>query len=170
MLSNKSSNCAPLSLPLDVQATRDMASACTMRVCAGGLLVRQDEILLARRSEGRKFYPGVWDILGGHCEGGETPADTLVRELEEELGVKARAFEEIAVLGEPQPVEYGEAKYHVFLVTAWDGGEPRLLGAEHSELRWMKLDEALAVPLAHPEYGGLLRAVVRRGSARERDI
>ena len=82
----------------------------------------------------------------------------------------ARAFEEIAVLGEPQSIEYGEAKYHVFLVTAWDGGEPRLLGAEHAELRWMKLDQALAVPLAHPEYGGLLRGVVRRGSARERDI
>ena len=147
-----------------------MASARTMRVCAGGLLIRQDEALLARRSEDRKFYPGVWDILGGHCEGNETPADTLVRELEEELGVRARAFAEIAVLGEPQSIEYGEAKYHVFLVTAWDGGEPRLLGAEHAELRWMKLDQALAVSLAHPEYGGLLRGVVRRGSARGRDI
>ena len=60
---------------------------------------------MARRSGDRKFYPGVWDIIGGHCEGGEAPADALVRELEEEIGVKAHVFEEIAVLEEPQPAE-----------------------------------------------------------------
>ena len=69
-----------------------------MRICAGGLLVRGGEILLARRSEDRRFYPGVWDIIGGHSEGDETPADTLVRELEEEAGIKASRFEQIAVL------------------------------------------------------------------------
>ncbi len=147
-----------------------MASARTMRVCAGGLLVRGDEILLARRSEDRKFYPGVWDVIGGHCEGGGAPGDTLVRELEEEVGVKAYAFEEIAVLEEPQPAEHGEARYHMFVVMAWGGGEPRLLGSEHSELRWVSLDHALALPLAHPGYAGLFRAVLRRGGARERDI
>jgi len=112
-----------------------MTSAGTTRICAGGLLVRGGQILLARRSGDRKFYPGVWDIIGGHCEGGEAPADALVRELEEEIGVKAHVFEEIAVLEEPQPAEHGDARYHVFVVTSWGGGEPRLLGAEHSELR-----------------------------------
>jgi len=33
-----------------------------MRVCAGGLLVRGDRILLARRADDRVFYPGVWDV------------------------------------------------------------------------------------------------------------
>ena len=61
--------------------------------------MRGDEILLAKRSEGRTFYPGVWDVIGGHCEGSEAPADALVRELQEEIGVQALAFEEIAVLG-----------------------------------------------------------------------
>ena len=120
-----------------------------MRICARGLLVRGDETLLARRSDERTFYPGVWDVVGGHCEGDETPVDTLIRELEEEVGVKACVFEEIAVLEEPRPVEHGEAQYHVFIVTAWAGGEPRLLNAEHSELRWLSLDHALALPLAH---------------------
>ena len=127
-------------------------------------------MLLARRSGDRKFYPGVWDIIGGHCEGGEAPADALVRELEEEIGVKAHVFEEIAVLEEPQPAEHGDARYHVFVVTSWGGGEPRLLGAEHSELRWVNLAHALALPLAHPGYGNLFRAVLGRGGAFERDI
>ena len=119
-----------------------------MRICAGGLLVRRDKILLARRSENRKFYPGVWDIIGGHCERDETPVDTLIRELREEIGVEARAFEELAVLDEPRLAEHGEARYHVFMVTAWDDIEPQLLGAEHSQLRWLTLDRALALPLA----------------------
>ena len=130
-----------------------------MRICAGGLLVRSSEILLAKRSADRAFYPGVWDVVGGHCEGEETPTDALLRELEEELGVKALAFEEIATLEEPQPAENGEANYHIFAVTAWTG-EPRLLNAEHSELRWLSLDQALVLPLAHPRYGQLFRAVL----------
>src|SRR5438309_6526282 len=129
-----------------------MTSAGAMRNCAGGLLVRGDEILLAKRAEDRTFYPGVWDLVGGHCEGDETPAATLGRELGEEIGVRPSAFEEIAVLEEPRAAEHGQAQYHVFLVSAWDGGEPRLLGSEHSELLWLSLEKALALPLAHPGY------------------
>jgi 8-oxo-dGTP diphosphatase len=147
-----------------------MGSAETMRVCAGGLLVRGDEILLAKRAADRTFYPGVWDMVGGHCEGDETPAETLGRELEEEIGVRPSAFEEIAVLEEPRPVEHGQAQYHVFVVTAWDGGEPRLLGSEHSELRWLSLEKTLALPLAHPGYADLFRAILSRGGLREEDI
>lgn len=70
--------------------------------------------------------------------------------MEEEIGVTPRAFEEIAVLAEPCPAEHGGARYHIFFVTAWDGGEPRLQGSEHSELRWVSLECALGLPLAHP--------------------
>jgi 8-oxo-dGTP diphosphatase len=139
-----------------------------MRICAGGLLVRGDTLLLARRSEDRSFYPGVWDVIGGHCDDGESPADTLVRELREEIGITADTFEEIAVLDEPRPAEHGEAAYHMFIVTEWSGGEPRLLGPEHSTLCWLNVDDALALPLAHPAYGELFRRAIglARGGAR----
>jgi 8-oxo-dGTP pyrophosphatase MutT (NUDIX family) len=55
----------------------------------------------------------VWDIIGGHCERGETPADTLVREFQEEANIKPRSFQEIAVLDEPHTTEHREAQYHV---------------------------------------------------------
>ncbi len=141
-----------------------------MRICAGGLLVRGRQILLARRSEDRAFYPGVWDVIGGHCEGDETPAETVVRELAEEIGVKPSAFEEIAVLDEPRPAEHGQARYHMFIVTAWGGGEPRLRGAEHSEVRWLDLEHALALPLAHPEYSALFRSALGREGVRAKDV
>jgi GrpB-like predicted nucleotidyltransferase (UPF0157 family)/8-oxo-dGTP pyrophosphatase MutT (NUDIX family) len=136
-----------------------------MRICAGGLLVREAQILLARRSADRAFYPGVWDVVGGHCEAAETPAAALARELEEEIGVTPRVFEEIAVLAEAQPGEHGEAEYHIFIVTAWSGGEPRLRGSEHSDLRWLTVDQALALPLAHPGYGEVFTAALGRPGA-----
>jgi len=92
-----------------------------MRICAGGLLVRGSEILLVRRADDRVFYPGVWDVVGGHCEAGETPAETLARELAEELGIEPLVFEPVDILDEPQPGKYGDARYHMFVVTGWSG-------------------------------------------------
>ena len=122
-------------------------------------------MLLARRSPDRVFYPGVWDVVGGHCEAGETPGEALVREVEEEIGVRPSMFREVAVLPEPRPEQHGEARYHIFLVTAWSGGEPRLGGSEHSELRWVSLESALSLPLAHPGYGRLFSLELGRGSS-----
>jgi 8-oxo-dGTP diphosphatase len=141
-----------------------------MKICAGGLLVRGRKMLLARRSAKRSFYSDVWDVIGGHCEPGEVPGDALVREVEEEIGVTPRTFEEIAALAEPHQVEHGEARYHIFLVTAWSGGEPRLRGSEHTEMRWLDVEEALALPLAHPRYGELLSATLGDPDGGTRDI
>jgi 8-oxo-dGTP diphosphatase len=124
-------------------------------LCAGGVLVREGRLLLAKRAEHRAFYPGVWDVVGGHCEAGEAPLAALQRELGEELAVKATALEEIAVL------EAGDLRLHLFLVTAWEG-EPRLANAEHTELRWCTLQEAVTLRLAHPSYPELLRAALER--------
>jgi ADP-ribose pyrophosphatase YjhB (NUDIX family) len=44
-------------------------------------------VLLCHRSPGRRWYPDVWDLPGGHVEAGESPARAPVREVHEELGV-----------------------------------------------------------------------------------
>lgn len=55
-------------------------------VAACALLDTDNRILLARRPVG-KTMAGLWEFPGGKVESGETPEDTLVRELAEELGV-----------------------------------------------------------------------------------
>lgn len=134
-----------------------------MRIGAGAVLVRGKEILLAKRAEDREFYPGVWDVIGGHCQEGETPTAALLRELHEEIGVRAQAFEEIAVLDEPDPATHGDGQYHIFVITAWEG-EPSLRNAEHCELRWLGLDEAQDLPLPHPSYCRILSVALQRSS------
>jgi 8-oxo-dGTP diphosphatase len=51
------------------------------------LIVQSQKILLGLRSATRVFYPDVWDMFGGHVEPGERHEETLVRELQEELGI-----------------------------------------------------------------------------------
>lgn len=55
-------------------------------VAACALIDTDNRILLAQRPEG-KTLAGLWEFPGGKVEKGETPEETLIRELEEELGV-----------------------------------------------------------------------------------
>ncbi|MBB4105661.1 8-oxo-dGTP diphosphatase MutT [Allorhizobium borbori] len=58
-------------------------------VAACALVDTDGRILLAQRPEGKNLA-GLWEFPGGKVEKGETPEETLVRELEEELGIKTK--------------------------------------------------------------------------------
>ncbi len=128
--------------------------------CAGGLILRHGKILLGLRAPDSTTYPNVWDVFGGHVEGAETVEEALVRELQEEVDITPTAFEFLASFAEPDPRTNGRRLYHFYKVTSWTGPGPRLRGAEHSEIRWHTLDEALALDLAASEYKALFREVI----------
>ncbi len=56
---------------------------------AGAVVVRDGRVLLGRRAASRALAPGVWDVVGGHVERGESARRALRRELREELGIDA---------------------------------------------------------------------------------
>lgn len=71
------------------------------------------ELLLQKRSATKKSHPNCWDISGaGHIRTGETVIEGAIRELSEELGIKANAddLRFIAIVKstkDPQNQEFG---------------------------------------------------------------
>jgi 8-oxo-dGTP diphosphatase len=59
----------------------------TLIVVAAALVDDQGQVLVQQRLPGRSMA-GLWEFPGGKVEEGETAEAALVRELEEELGIK----------------------------------------------------------------------------------
>lgn len=59
-------------------------------VAACALVDNDGRVLLAQRPEGKQLA-GLWEFPGGKVEIGETPEETLIRELQEELGIITQA-------------------------------------------------------------------------------
>ncbi|MEL6093273.1 8-oxo-dGTP diphosphatase MutT [Bartonella schoenbuchensis] len=55
-------------------------------VVACALLDKDNRVLLAKRPSG-KSMSGLWEFPGGKVEEGETPEESLIRELKEELDI-----------------------------------------------------------------------------------
>jgi 8-oxo-dGTP diphosphatase len=109
---------------------------------AVGVLVRTDgAVLLADRPAG-KPYAGYWEFPGGKVEPGETVAAALVRELDEELGVRVLASTPWVVMEYDYPHAY--VRLHFRRVHEWTG-TPRPV--EGQQLRFLMPGETPPAPL-----------------------
>ena len=100
---------------------------------AQAFIICNNKILLGKRST-KGLYHGLWATFGGKIEHGETPVETTVRELFEELGIHTEDPEWIVVIKDDLKHDI-----HFFIVNCWNG-EVRNK-SEHSEIRWFALDE-----------------------------
>lgn len=66
-----------------------MPAARILLVAACALIDADGRVLIAERPEGKPLA-GLWEFPGGKVEAGETPEETLIRELGEELGIVTR--------------------------------------------------------------------------------
>ena len=135
-----------------------------MREIVNALFFQNGKVLLARRSPHRSTYADLWSFPGGHQEPGETLTEALIREVREEVGVTPTAFAFLRLISDPNTADGDSATYYMYAVTAWDGGEPTLIGDEPTELRWFKVDAAVHLSdLALDEYRSVFRDIMSAG-------
>ena len=146
--------------------------------------------LLCRRPSNMRRHAGQWALPGGRIDGGETPLDAALRELEEELGLRLKAQNVVGWLDDyttrsgfvitplvlwcdsdpalrPDPDEVF-AVYRVGLQALLDG-EPRFISIPESERPVIQVP--LGNDLIHAPTGAILyqfREVALRGRIGER--
>lgn len=86
-------------------------------------------------------YKREWDLPGGVVDPGESPADAVVRELREELGVEARVRGLRTVNWLPPWSAWDDAVLFVFDVEPWDPATPlELQPTEIAAVHWCDRD------------------------------
>ena len=101
-----------------------------------------------------------WSLPKGKLDPGEAWEAAALREVEEEVGLRCRLGEELP------PVHYRDNKGREKAVRYWlmqpeDGAAPFTPNDEVDEMRWVSLEEAVAL-LSYPHDAELVRAAGAR--------
>ena len=115
----------------------------TVLVVACALIDSDGRVLIAQRPEG-KVMAGLWEFPGGKVEAGERPEETLIRELNEELGivVKEECLAPLTFASHVYP------DFHLlmplYVCRRWDGF---VEGRERQRLKWVRPSELRSYPM-----------------------
>ena len=128
----------------------------TARVGADGAVFdERDRVLLVRRADDDK-----WGLIAGWVDPNESPAETVVRELAEEVGVRARVDALVGVFFRAAcAAERPHGTVSIVYLCSITGGRPTPQPHEVVELAWHGVDD---VPAGrwHHHHESLARAAL----------
>jgi mutator protein MutT len=129
---------------------------------AGGVVVRDDEVIVIVPTRRAADGSRVLGLPKGHLDHGETAVQAATREVREEAGVVADALEELGELrywywrkGRRRP------KSVVFFLFEYRSGDPADHDHEVEEARWMPIEEAANALTYDGEREMVSRALAR---------
>ena len=113
----------------------------TVAACA--LVDPDGRVLIAQRPEGKPMA-GLWEFPGGKVEAGETPEQSLIRELEEELGIVVKE----ACLAPLTFASHTYPEFHLlmplYVCRRWDG---LVTAREGQSLTWARPNRLRDYPM-----------------------
>ena len=112
-------------------------------VAACALIDTDGRVLIAERPAGRSMA-GLWEFPGGKVETGETPEETLIRELKEELGIIVKE----ACLAPLTFASHSYPDFHLlmplYVCRRWDG---IVAPQEGQALKWVRPNKLKDYPM-----------------------
>jgi 8-oxo-dGTP diphosphatase len=132
-----------------------------VRACVGCLVLSErGQIVLQQRDADSVTFPDCLATFGGGIDPGETPMETLIRELKEELGAEVKA-EDVVRLGVlTEDVADGDIEYVFF----WHDKFGSITGCYEGQA--MYYDDAASVA-SHPKVMDDVRWLLREGKKRK---
>lgn len=100
-------------------------------------------LMLLRNKKKQDENVGKWIGVGGKFEEGESPQDCLLREVQEETGLRLTQYRFrgiVTFVSDRYETEY----MHLFTAHGFEG---ELTACDEGELRWVEKDEVLSLPL-----------------------
>ena len=99
------------------------------------LIWDENKFLICQRPA-NKARPLMWEFVGGKVEPGETKAEALVRECQEELDITLSVGEEFMAVTHTYPDV--TVNLTLFNATIKEGSPKKL---EHNDIKWITVDE-----------------------------
>lgn len=144
----------------NVDATDELARLCPKCGKREYVRISPAVIVLVTREDGRallahnvKFREGLYSLVAGFVEAGESIEDTVAREIREEVGVEVKDIRYISSQAWPFPNSLMLA-----FMAGWASGEPRPDKVEISDVRWFTPDALPEIPAK----GSISRALIDR--------
>lgn len=106
--------------------------------CVIGLVIKGDEILLARKPE---WEDGRYSLVAGFVEFGESLEETMMRETVEETNIQIKNVRYVGSQSWPFP-----SQLMCGFVADYAGGEINLNDHELADAKWCKLDQLPTLP------------------------
>ncbi len=136
-----------------IESAADLAERVDVHAAVGVIMRDNGLVLLGERPVG-KPWAGYWEFPGGKVEPYETPAQALVRELREELGIVVKQYYPWITRTYDYEAKYRAdgmlespaktVKLHFFIVNTWDGAP---VGLEQQALSWQSPDKLTVGPM-----------------------
>ena len=115
-----------------------------VKVAAHGLIKKDDKYLVTKRPPNDDYMPNFWDTPGGTIDFGEKVFDALTREIREETNLTVKIGNIIFCHSHLS----GEERHQFTLVYECEyiDGDIKLYPEEHSEFKWVTLEEMKSLP------------------------
>lgn len=114
-------------------------------------IFHQNSVLMFKRNETKKKFPGFWSIPGGHIDEGEDALAAAIREVKEETGVVITPQDiKLKAVAMHHHLDRGEL-YVAFAFVARIFQEPTLTqNSEEGTAHWITTTEALTLKNVFP--------------------
>ena len=113
-------------------------------------IIHNGKVLMHKRAEDKKKFPGFWIGPGGHIDEGEDALKAAIREVKEETGVMLEEKDvRLKVLAFHHHIDRDEV-WMEYLFRATIPSEQKVISTDEGESKWIPIDELMKMEKVFP--------------------